>query len=155
LLAGADHTKVDIWSMHPPFNAVVGTVSVSKLIVPISNQQREDSITVHVIGWAERKDAEYDDDHSELRVLVDCPKCGADQEDLDGFGVVFCVACGYCQHLSRDNDICGICKKRVTTCQRCGGSGAIRGIEAGFGGVDQGAECGDCYGVGIIVEEVS
>lgn len=89
-----------------------------------------------------------------LRVMLECPKCGAAQEDLDGFGVVACSACGYCTHPSRTGDICGICGKKVTTCQRCNGLGSIRGMEAGFGGVDQGAECGDCEGAGIIVEEV-
>jgi hypothetical protein len=153
LLAGADHTRVDIWGMNAPPDAVASTVSVSKLIIPSRGQRSADAITVHVIGWAERKGTEFDDDE-ELRVIVECPKCGAEQEDLDGFGVVFCPACGYCTHPSRDNDICGLCGKRVTTCERCEGRGSIQGMEAGFGGVDQGAECGNCEGAGIIVEDV-
>ncbi len=31
---------------------------------------------------------------------VACPKCGAEQQDLDGFGVLYCPACRYCQHPS-------------------------------------------------------
>lgn len=164
LLRGADHTKHDIWNVAAPWDAVRSTVSVEKLRISPREQHRADSVTVCVIGWAERKAAEDEDDDEELRVTMECPKCGAEQEDLDGFGLVFCPACGYCTHPSRataetraenGSDICGLCGKRVTTCQRCGGSGAIRGMEAGFGGVDHGAECGDCEGAGIIVEEVA
>lgn len=86
-----------------------------------------------------------------LRVMLECPKCGAAQEDLDGFGVVACSACGYCTHPSRDNDICGICKKKITSCQACGGRGFIA---EGHAGMDDGAECGACEGSGIIVEAV-
>ncbi len=47
-------------------------------------------------------------------VIVVCPKCGAEQEDLDGFGVMYCPACKYCEHPSSDGDghgnwVCGIC----------------------------------------------
>ena len=150
LLRGADHTKHDIWAVAAPPDAVRSTVSVSKLKISERNQRRDIAITVQVIGWAERQEAEFDDD-----IFVECPKCGADQQDLDGFGVLFCAACGFCKHASITDDICGFCGKKVTTCQRCDGSGAIRGMEAGFGGVDQGAECGDCEGAGIIVEEAS
>ena len=44
----------------------------------------------------------------------ECPKCGAAQTDLDGFGVVRCDKCGYCAHPSETGipggwkcDICG------------------------------------------------
>lgn len=87
-------------------------------------------------------------------VFVACPQCGAAQEDLDGFGVCFCEACGFCTHISRDGDICNICNKRVTTCERCNGSGALTGMEVGFGGVDHGAECSACEGTGRIVQDV-
>ena len=30
-----------------------------------------------------------------------CPRCGAEYEDFDGFGVVYCEACGFCRHVSR------------------------------------------------------
>lgn len=88
-------------------------------------------------------------------ILMACPQCGAEQEDFDGFGVLACSACGYCTHPSRTGDICGLCGKRVSTCERCQGRGSIQGMEVGFGGVDQGAECGDCEGAGIIVEDVA
>jgi hypothetical protein len=86
----------------------------------------------------------------EIRVLLKCPQCGAEQEDLDGFGVVACSACGYCTHPSRTDDICGICGKRVRQCRECGGRGALDG----HAGIDHGAECSACEGTGIIVEEV-
>lgn len=44
-----------------------------------------------------------------------CPKCGTYQDDLDGFGVLYCETCKFCQHPSRDFDpdkngmVCGIC----------------------------------------------
>ena len=41
--------------------------------------------------------------------IVTCPKCGNEQEDLDGFGVVFCERCRFCTHPSRDGGLCGIC----------------------------------------------
>jgi hypothetical protein len=28
----------------------------------------------------------------------ECPKCGAEQDDFDGFGVLHCGVCGYCKH---------------------------------------------------------
>lgn len=43
--------------------------------------------------------------------IVECPKCGAPHEDHDGFGVVYCSICGYCQHLSSSDDICDYCGK--------------------------------------------
>lgn len=47
-------------------------------------------------------------------VIVVCPKCSAEQEDFDGFGVMYCENCRYCKHPSRDGDgkggwVCGIC----------------------------------------------
>ena len=38
-----------------------------------------------------------------------CPKCGKWQEDMDGFGVLFCE-CGYCAHTARSGgkrELCG------------------------------------------------
>lgn len=44
---------------------------------------------------------------------MECPRCGAAYEDFDGFGVVFCERCRFCQHMSRDlRDgawVCGYC----------------------------------------------
>jgi Zn finger protein HypA/HybF involved in hydrogenase expression len=38
-----------------------------------------------------------------------CPKCGKESEDLDGFGVLHCEACGYCTHDAIDGDRCSLC----------------------------------------------
>jgi excisionase family DNA binding protein len=48
-------------------------------------------------------------------MLVTCPKCGEDREDLDGFGVLACEKCGYCTHPHLDGDgrgsmVCVICR---------------------------------------------
>ena len=40
--------------------------------------------------------------------VVACPRCGAGQEDLDGFGVIRCEACGYCRHPSYEGGVCTI-----------------------------------------------
>lgn len=44
-----------------------------------------------------------------------CPKCGQEQPDHDGFGVVHCEACGYCQHPYATGEplTCGICGKVI------------------------------------------
>jgi len=62
-------------------------------------------------------------------VRISCPKCGAEQLDLDGFGLVACPECGFCTHPSADSDahgrmVCGICKKVV---------GQVRGFTHGAG----------------------
>ena len=38
-----------------------------------------------------------------------CPGCGKEEPDYDGFGVVFCAACGFCRHLSLDDGTCNYC----------------------------------------------
>lgn len=48
------------------------------------------------------------------RILVNCPRCGAEQEDYDGLGVIHCEACGYCVHPAATGDICDICGADVT-----------------------------------------
>ena len=45
----------------------------------------------------------------EKEIIVECPRCGAEQEDFDGFGVIFCEACGYCKHPSFTGGVCDIC----------------------------------------------
>jgi hypothetical protein len=40
---------------------------------------------------------------------VECPRCGAEQEDMDGFGVIYCESCGYCRHASATGGKCDIC----------------------------------------------
>jgi len=45
--------------------------------------------------------------------MMSCPKCGAEQEDFDGFGVLYCAECSYCVHPSVSDDVCCICGKAV------------------------------------------
>lgn len=45
--------------------------------------------------------------------MTTCPKCGAEEEDFDGFGFLYCEACGYCTHASIDGDVCGLCSKTL------------------------------------------
>jgi hypothetical protein len=152
LLRDAFHERVDIWLLMLPWDALKRTATIDRLSIPTKPERHsyQPSITVVVFGSAERIDQAEEEPEQ-----MACPSCGAVQPDLDGFGVLFCPACGYCQHASVSGDICGFCGKSVMTCQRCNGSGVLRGMEVGFGGVDDGAECGACEGSGIIVEEVS
>lgn len=55
--------------------------------------------------------SESDDDATDSR----CPKCGRWQPDLDGFGVLKCIHCDYCQHPSSSGTplVCGMCGKEV------------------------------------------
>jgi methionyl-tRNA synthetase len=43
------------------------------------------------------------------QVIIACPRCGVEQADFDGFGVVNCEACGYCTHPSAYGGVCEIC----------------------------------------------
>jgi hypothetical protein len=45
--------------------------------------------------------------------VVACPQCGAERKDLDGFGVLHCDACGYCQHPSVNGTTCGLCGQEL------------------------------------------
>jgi hypothetical protein len=38
-----------------------------------------------------------------------CPRCHAVQEDADGFGVLYCEACGYCKHPAATDGKCDLC----------------------------------------------
>lgn len=47
-----------------------------------------------------------------------CPKCGHEEEDMDGFGFLGpCPSCGYCTHpnstMEGDKWICGVCGGEV------------------------------------------
>ena len=44
-----------------------------------------------------------------------CPKCGIETIDWDGFGVLFCVSCGYCAHAAQSGNpmICDFCGKEM------------------------------------------
>jgi len=53
---------------------------------------------------------------STLQVWMECPVCGTQQEDMDGFGFIACQICGYCIHPNWTKDEtgvwrCGICSK--------------------------------------------
>jgi hypothetical protein len=54
--------------------------------------------------------------------MVACPVCAVEQQDLDGFGVLHCFACGYCSHPSRDGGVCGLCGHREYEAGDAGGS---------------------------------
>jgi hypothetical protein len=38
-----------------------------------------------------------------------CPKCGAEQEDHDGLGVLCCFKCGFCTHAAVNGKLCMLC----------------------------------------------
>ena len=42
-------------------------------------------------------------------VIVRCPKCEREHEDHDGFGVLYCQHCGFCEHASITGDTCDFC----------------------------------------------
>lgn len=52
-------------------------------------------------------------DDYDAPVIIECPVCGAEQEDFDGFGVVHCPTCGYCTHPSSQGGVCDICGKVI------------------------------------------
>jgi hypothetical protein len=53
--------------------------------------------------------AESGDDDLEYCEYSLCPGCGVEQEDQDGFGVLFCNRCLNCKHASVTDDICDFC----------------------------------------------
>lgn len=58
-----------------------------------------------------------------------CPGCGAEYEDLDGFGVLHCRACGYCSHASITGGTCELCGHSEPFAERSGARprGGVRG----------------------------
>ena len=42
-----------------------------------------------------------------------CPKCGNESEDYDGFGVIYCELCRYCQHVSITGNRCDLCRRTI------------------------------------------
>lgn len=46
--------------------------------------------------------------------IMECPKCGKEHEDFDGFGVKYCAACGYCEHPARFGGECQLCGNKET-----------------------------------------
>jgi ribosomal protein L37AE/L43A len=47
--------------------------------------------------------------------MTGCPRCGRLTVDMDGFGVLHCIACGYCTHASQSGDEAGLFR-----CDFCG-----------------------------------
>lgn len=47
---------------------------------------------------------------------VRCPECQSTQDDMDGFGVLYCEKCGYCAHASINDERCDFCEKEVREC---------------------------------------
>ena len=45
--------------------------------------------------------------------VMTCPECGVVEEDLDGFGMMICTACGYCCHPSITGGACDGCGEDV------------------------------------------
>lgn len=50
---------------------------------------------------------------AEAEPIVTCPRCGAEQADLDGFGVIHCESCGFCCHPSITGGTCDLCERTV------------------------------------------
>lgn len=48
--------------------------------------------------------------------MMSCPRCGKEQPDFDGIGVIFCEVCRFCRHLSRGfpaaEGVCNYCGDR-------------------------------------------
>ncbi len=42
-----------------------------------------------------------------------CPKCKRWQTDWDGFGVLKCEHCDYCEHASITSGVCEFCGERI------------------------------------------
>ena len=52
------------------------------------------------------------DDETEYPIVY-CPRCGAEQVDMDGFGFLACIpGCGWCTHPSGTNGQCDLCGER-------------------------------------------
>ena len=50
---------------------------------------------------------------SERLPVTVCPRCGHSEPDHDGFGMLYCDKCGYCEHASVNFGICGFCGATV------------------------------------------
>lgn len=55
----------------------------------------------------------YDSPTDPARVIAVCPKCGAEVDDLDGFGVLVHDECGYCSHPDVYGTVCRACNATV------------------------------------------
>lgn len=45
--------------------------------------------------------------------VMTCPRCGAEHEDFDGLGVLYCGSCDYCVHASATGGVCDFCGKNT------------------------------------------
>lgn len=49
--------------------------------------------------------------------IMRCPKCGHEEPDPDGFSMLHCSECGWCEHPAADKVdgvwICGICGSEI------------------------------------------
>ena len=64
-----------------------------------------------------RSDLQNIEDVLDGMPTMNCPKCGKEWPDFDGFGVLYCPkdngGCGYCKHASVMDGICQFCEKPV------------------------------------------
>jgi len=49
----------------------------------------------------------------ELVPTMTCPRCGEELPDMDGFGCLAHLECGYCTHPSVTDGVCGICATHI------------------------------------------
>lgn len=59
-------------------------------------------------------------DTESVRVMVECPKCHAEQEDFDGFGFIYCQRCQHCTHPSAEGDELDAPDSELMWCTVCG-----------------------------------
>lgn len=79
-------------------------------------QRPDDSLILQALTHVENELASMVQQQSIVHdgpVIVECPQCGAEQEDYEGFGVLHCGTCGYCVHASAIGDICDFCGKSI------------------------------------------
>ena len=48
-------------------------------------------------------------DEDDAIETTECPKCGHEMPDDDGFGFVYCDNCQHCAHPSYEGGVCTIC----------------------------------------------
>jgi hypothetical protein len=92
---------------------LTGVVPMMPREIVLTDQQA----ATHPAAWLEftpRPDARSQQMRAQLDALdqqptMKCPKCPAEYEDHDGFGVLHCPACGYCKHASITDSVCDFC----------------------------------------------
>jgi hypothetical protein len=123
------HQPLEAINALAPWDAIPETIETESLKIRAHRLWPEAVFAIHT-GTAEKKPPsppvviEYPDseggrflqreaEEQEEPVIVCCPQCGAEQEDLDGFGVLHCPLCGFCTHISVTGLICGLCGAKV------------------------------------------